>query len=528
MFRSSDGGLQPSARLRRWAIRIAVVCLVLEVAYVIVGNLCIRMGVVENALNFRPEENFVSWESGFTSFPGFFSLRGFTYRGQTLGGQIYLHLAELEARISLPRLVFKTVRIKGVRGRDLDYRYRERIDYPCWSEESGVPFPGIPEALEWYPEIPGIENPPNPKPEDLYSREAEDRPWTIEISGARVRGAVHAAYNETRLEGEGTVRGGVTAVLKESSAVNRVRVRLAPATLRWGPRVLTDDLGLEVDIRVEPFPAECSEISQILDATTGKLVVTGNDSRGFNVNVNAFQPLLPGQGVLTLESGVGELSGRLEFSKGTVSSGQIDLVADDVVLKQQEDPLHGDLAVHLILAAADLSSGRYDISGTTFRLDDIAKIASSEKQQQKLEPWYCHLEFEEGTVTLDQPVRLDSHVRLQMHDTRPMLVLLRKFTNELKWLTLTRNAKGVDGTMDLDLGEGFVAFENLRLFGEDVEILGWVHIRDGEKYGRVFARHGARSAGIAFEGGRGKVVTVGSRKWFDKQPGGPHGHGGDE
>ena len=108
---------------------------------------------------------------------------------------------------------------------------------------------------------------------------------------------------------------------------------------------------------------------------------------------------------------------------------------------------------------------------------------------------YCHLEFEEGTVTLDQPVRLDSHVRLQMHDTRPMLVLLRKFTNELKWLTLTRNAKGVDGTMDLDLGEGFVAFENLRLFGEDVEILGWVHIRDGEKYGRVFARHGARSAG---------------------------------
>jgi len=507
--------------LRRWAVRIGIACLVIEVVYLIVGNLCMWVGVAENALNSRPEESSVSWESGFTSFPGCFSFKGFTYRGQTLSGQIYVHLAEFKSRISLPGLVLKKVHIRGVRGRDLDYRYRDRIDYPCWSEDSGVPFPGVPEHFDDYPEIPGLDNPPDPKPEKLYPRDPEARPWTIKISGARIRGAIRAAYNEIRLEGEGSVRGGLTAVYEKSSAIDRARVRLVPTTLRSGHKVLTEDLDLDVDIRIEPFPAVCPEVSEILEGTTGTLKVAGENATGFAIDVDAFNPLLPGQGVLSLESGLGELGGRLELSKGRISSGRLDLVADDVVLEHQGESLYGDLEVHLILGKADLSSGSYDISGTTFHLDDIAAIASSDKQQQKLEPWYGHLEFEEGILRWGEPVTLDSRVRLKMHDTRPLLVLLKKFTNELKWLSLTRNVKGLDGTMDLHLGGGSVAFENLRLSGENVEILGWIHILNRQKYGRIFARHGARAAAVAFDGDQSKVVTIRPRRWFEKQEGPP-------
>jgi len=66
-----------------------------------------------------------------------------------------------------------------------------------------------------------------------------------------------------------------------------------------------------------------------------------------------------------------------------------------------------------------------------------------------------------------------------------------------------------------------VAVDDLRLFGENVEILGWIHIRDGIKNGRIFARHGVRAAGVAFDGGNGRVVTFRPRNWFDKQQGSP-------
>ena len=73
---SREGDARPG-RLRRWVIRIGVAFLVLEVAYLIAGNLCIRMGLIESAFNSQPEADFISWESGVTYIPGLFSFEGF-------------------------------------------------------------------------------------------------------------------------------------------------------------------------------------------------------------------------------------------------------------------------------------------------------------------------------------------------------------------------------------------------------------------------------------------------------------------
>jgi hypothetical protein len=493
----------------------------LEVVYLVVGNLCIRMGVLESVINCRPEADFASWESAVTYFPGFLSFKGFTYRSQSMNSQMYVHMAEVDARISLAGLLFKKVHIWGVDARDVDYRHRDRVDFPCWTEESGTPPPEMPADIDFYPEIPGFENPPDPKPEDLYPRNVEARPWTVKISGARIQGAVRVAVNEIRLDGQGSVRGGVTAVLGESNAIDRGRVRVAPATVLLGPTVLTDELGLDVDVRVKPFSTVCSDQAEIIAGLSGSLGFAGGESDGFLVNVAALDPLLPGQGVLSITSGTGELGGHLEVREGILESGRLDMVADDVVLDGQQGLLQGDLAVHVVFARRALETGRFDVAGTTFRLDDMVDPQHTTAQQEKLEPWFCNLEFEEGILTFGEPLALDSRVRVKMHDIRPVVRLLRKLTNQMKWLSMTRNVKNIDGTMDLDFGKGFVAVDDLRLFGENVEILGWVHIRDQKKYGRIFARHGVRAAGVAFDGGGGKVVTFRPRHWFDKQQGSP-------
>ena len=81
MFGQSSDGARQSGLARRWAIRIAIACLVLQIVYLIVGNLCLRMGVLEKLINFNPESDSVSWESGFTVFPGAGSFKNFVYRG---------------------------------------------------------------------------------------------------------------------------------------------------------------------------------------------------------------------------------------------------------------------------------------------------------------------------------------------------------------------------------------------------------------------------------------------------------------
>ena len=66
-----------------------------------------------------------------------------------------------------------------------------------------------------------------------------------------------------------------------------------------------------------------------------------------------------------------------------------------------------------------------------------------------------------------------------------------------------------------------MAVEDLALTGKDLEVLGWIHIRDKKADGRVFARYGVLSAGVALDQGQRKIHLAKSRKWFEEQPGPP-------
>ncbi len=634
-----DGAAQRSVQLRTWAIRVGVACLILEVVYVVAANLLIRADGFEELINRKPEKEYVSWDSAFTYFPGVASVKGFTLRSQTRKDQIYVHVAEARARISLLKLMTRTVHIRGVDARDVDFRYRERVDSPRRKQKEQVDEP--PPGFEYYPEIPGFDNPPDPRPEDLYPRKNRISPWTIKITGARVEGPIRVALNEIRVNGEGWAGGGVTVRPKQSITIHRGRLQLAPAKVLFGPEVVTDDLDIGADIRIDTFPAKGAKVPEVVGGLSGTLEVTGRlseraavrhqitpglttlgagavDSRidvdggvvqagsrfslrsdAFHLNImgldatgsatlsgntvtaegrhvtsarvefgdfqfvdpedgsvdiagsglamdaewsglslagtvpaswvevvvpptqildiTTFGSLIPPESTLSIESGTGELEARLEVDEERVAAGRLDLTADDIVMRNRDTPFFADLEVHATLAEGDLQAKRFDLSGTTIRLDDIVDRELSEKKQKKLEPWFCDVELERGVVVFGKPMTTEGRVGVKMHDTRPVVALLRDFTGKLKWLSLMPNVKGVDGTMELDFDHGSMLVEDLVLTGEGLEVLGWVHIRDKKPTGRIFAKHGIMAAGMALDQGKRKVILIKPRKWFEEQ-----------
>jgi hypothetical protein len=225
------GSFFRSRRLRSWVFRIGIALFVFEVFYVVSANYLLRSGRLIELINKKPEKTHISWESAVTYLPGFATVEGFTLRSQTKKDQIYLHVVEADARISLIKLAFKTIHIRGVDAREVDFRYRERLDRPPKAGQEEEPSEPPP-LLEYFPEIPGFSNPPDPKPEDIYPRKRKKRPWTIAITGAEVDGPVRVALNGARLEGSGSVGGGVTVVPRETIAIHRGRTRFDDRGLR--------------------------------------------------------------------------------------------------------------------------------------------------------------------------------------------------------------------------------------------------------------------------------------------------------
>jgi hypothetical protein len=634
-----DGISQRSVMIRRWAIRVGIALLVFEAFYVIAANIFIKTDLLVDLINKKPEKTSISWESATTYLPGFFTVKGFTLRSQTKKDQIYLHVAEADARISLFKLVFKTIHIRGVDARDVDFRYRERLDRP---PRAGQEDPRKePRNFEYWPEIPGFSNPPDPKPEELYPLKKKKRPWTIKITRTEVEGPVRVALNDFRLKGKGWVGGGVTIKPRETITIHRGRLGLESTSVTFGPEVVTDNLAITCDIRFESFPAKGAKLPDIiggisgdlsiagqlsdkaavthvitpgitaigagainaklrfkkgilragsvfslesgafhvkvmgLDATGSATVVGGTEKKngehvtstritfgGFQfvdpedesvniagsglelnaqwnglsiagrvpashvevvvpptqiLDVSAFNSLFPAEAAISLQSGTGEIEARLEVND-RIAVGTLDLVAEEIVLKSRDTPLFGDLEVHANLAEGNLPTKEFDLSGTTIRLDNIIDEELSKKKQEKLEAWYCNVELQLGNITFGRPLTADGKVKIKMHDTRPVMAVLKQLETGPKWLSLAPNIKDIDGTMDMDIRMGYLAFNDLVMTGDGFEALGWMHVRDKKTDGRIFVRFKALKAGVNLDQGKAKIILSKPRKWFEEQP----------
>lgn len=637
------GASQRSSSVRKWAIRIGVVLLALEVVYLVAANYLLRSGLLLELINKKPEKTNISWDSVTTYLPGVATVENFELRSQTLKDQIYLRVARADARISLIKLATKTIHIRGVDAEDVDFRYRERLDRPPRAGHEDAPSIE-PKMTEYWPEIPGYANPPDPKPEDLYPKKKKKHPWTIKITGAEVAGPIKVAIGDARIEGEGSVGGGVTVKPKESIKIHRGKLNLKPAIVTFGPEVVTRDLELDADLRFEAFPAKGAKIGDILGGITGDLVVAGElgekatvryvitpgitafgagiidarlvfkkgvlragseyslESDTFHITVmgldasgsasvsghtektegehltrakiafgafqfvdpedgsvdisgsgleldalwsglsighhvpaskvdlvipsaqihdmSTFNAVIPEQTALRLESGTGTVDSSLEISE-RIASGHLDVVAEEIILESDGKTFAGDLEVRAKLAGGDLETKSFDLSGTTIRLDKIIGQDLSEKKQEKLDAWFCDVELQQGEVTFGKPLTAAGTVKIGMYDTRPVMALLKKLGAGPGWLSMAPNIKNVEGTLDIDVQQEYLGFDDLSMEGDGFEALGWMRVDNKQTDGRLFARFKAVMAGISINEDKTKIHLSKPREWFEEQPKGP-------
>ncbi|MBB3332284.1 hypothetical protein BDK63_003178 [Halomonas campaniensis] len=183
------------------------------------------------------------------------------------------------------------------------------------------------------------------------SREGGPTPtWILPDETYRLRGAgsVVASVDGRGLEPGETPVGRLTVAL-ENLAMHRGE---DPAPLLTAQRF---ELAapLPTDLAAAPAPPDEAELSW-QSATVP--------------DVRALTRFLPEGTPLTLDGGRAALDGRLTYRTGRLS-GAFTLAGDRVALTLQEQPLSGDLQLHLALPLLDPEARHLDLSGTRLRLD---------------------------------------------------------------------------------------------------------------------------------------------------------------
>ncbi len=334
-----------STRRLTWLRRLVIAVIAVELIYVVGANAMLRTGTLGRLINRKPEKMLITWDSASTWLPGVVSVRNFELRNQTRANQLYIQVPRARAVISLLKLPMKTLHVRSVKADGVDLRLRRRLDHVRTGKD-GQSIQVAPEDTAYYPEIPGLSNPPDPKPEDLYPKKRHRRPWTIKLTGVAVDGPLHAALNELAVTGQGRVGGGVTIRSRDSVTIHRARVDIEPLTVSFGPEAVTEDLRFSTAIEVRPFTIPRPEIADIVSGLTGTIELAGD----LGERAALAHRITPG----ITARGSGRIDARFEIERGVLQPGtrlDLDSPAFEVALMALR--IVGSAAVRLETARGD-------------------------------------------------------------------------------------------------------------------------------------------------------------------------------
>ncbi len=271
--------------------------------YLIAGNLLIQTGLLRGAINVRPNELVLEYESAYTLFPGHVVVKGLAVRFQDSTIQFALAIDEATAQIALLEFGRRRFHVNRVRARGVSWRMLHKVSQIEGEQLRLAAFPRI-EGFEWPPVRTPVAAGPVGTGEGL---------WSVQLDGveAQIRELWILEY---RYLGAGLVSGAFELRPMKSVWVGPAALELQEGTLSTGQVVASKNFRLKVQCQITPFDIATPPDLRILRSITASIQLSAQVD-----DVSAARLYFPG-----LEAqGEGTLAADVRLTNGRLASGTV-------------------------------------------------------------------------------------------------------------------------------------------------------------------------------------------------------------
>lgn len=230
----------------RLVIRVAVAIVSLYALYVVAINVFLSTSLFAKVVNAKPETLFVTYERGWSVWPGRVEARRLVIRGSDSNVQWILGIERVDFDVSFVDLVRKRFHVTRVHGSGVTFDGRQRIPAP----------EATPEYVDALPPVAGFPRIPlKPPPGD--DRDVWDdryyHLWTVHLENVTADDVREIWVDTMRFDGHARVLGGF--YLKP---IRRVWVRPAHVDVRSGAlavrkRVVAEPMAGAADVHLSTF-----------------------------------------------------------------------------------------------------------------------------------------------------------------------------------------------------------------------------------------------------------------------------------
>jgi len=242
------------------------------------------------------------------------------------------------------------------------------------------------------------------------------------------------------------------------------------------------------------------------------LRVRGELARPLVIEFATLNDLLGRDNVLDFSAGSGELDGSVGVAGDTVA-GVLGLVGKGLAVRVRGEPIETDLACNIQMGTEEVSSQRFDISGTSVRFDNTRWIG--DEKAGKRPRWWAKLRVAEGQVKLARPLEIDATVEMKLRDTAPLVYMLAETKKVVRWFGGLLQVQNVTGTARLHMGADGTRFDAIQVTGENLRIEGFMAFAGGPEHALFHVRLHGLGVAVELRDGENHFTIIKPRQWYE-------------
>ena len=235
-----------------------------ELAYLVLVNVFLNTGLGPDLVNLKPEKFRLQWSGGWSIVPGLINAKEIKLRTQTSRAQWYLEVDEGSLWLRWWKLPFKNFEASGIEAKGLSFFLRHRL-----------PPDAKPQGALVTPDIPGLTNPPQTSPEQLYP--TAGKPWRIALTNLNAKQIKEIWVQQFRITGQGEAQVGLYSVITQGgpTTLSESTFEFTQAKFELEKEVFGTNLQIQAKTNLDPLVLRDSTFKQVAAHISGTVSIAG-------------------------------------------------------------------------------------------------------------------------------------------------------------------------------------------------------------------------------------------------------------
>jgi len=228
-------------------------------------------------------------------------------------------------------------------------------------------------------------------------------------------------------------------------------------------------------------------------------------------DMSVYNQYLPDKTPLRLLSGEASLNSYIHLQPDS-AAGYVKLNTQGLRSRLNDQELSGELVANIKLSNGRPENLEFDISGSTFSLQDV-KVTGAETSFDQ-EDWSARFDLEKGRTVWEKPVVIEAEATVEIKDSRPFVAMFSNKNGQRKWLEKMLTVENIQGRAEMLLENDRLVIPRAFVSSDKVDA-GAKGIMAADRADGVFyARFRKLDAVMKIKNGKRNIDIKGARKTF--------------